>query len=310
MDRNKKIMQELVSVIVPVYNVEKYINECIESIVNQTYKRIEIYLIDDGSTDSSGRYCEEWEKKDCRVNVVHQKNKGVSAARNKGLELSTGRWIVFIDSDDYVADIYIETLLNLNYIYDTAISCCRNQLESDGDEQSKKNQSVDFINSKEYKETVWRYMFDRELFSGISFPVGKTSEDTAVLYKLIYQTDYVAISEKKLYNVRIREDGLNYHKYEINQCDIDRIDILQEKAEFFEEKNEKELADNAWKDYLANILFVYNSKDAEIFQVDKNSLLKKYIAHINKIKGNKMISWKMKLLFLGAVVYPGMWKTF
>lgn len=303
-------MQELVSVIVPVYNVENYINKCIESIAGQTYKNLEICLVDDGSTDSSGEYCDKWAKNDSRIKVAHQKNLGVSAARNKGLEISNGEWIVFIDSDDYVESTYIETLLELNYFYNTGISCCRNQLEQDGQDQNRKVKSIVFMNSKEYKATMWRYMFDRKLFSGISFPVGKTSEDIAVLYKLIYRTNYVAVSEKKLYNVRVREDGLNYHKYEINQCDIDRIDILQEKAEFFDEKCEKKLADNAWKDYLANILLVYNSRDAELFQVDKNSLLKKYIAHINKIKGNEVISWKMKLIFWMAAVYPKVWKVF
>lgn len=303
-------MQELVSVIVPVYNVENYINKCIESIAGQTYKNLEICLVDDGSTDSSGEYCDKWAKNDCRIKVAHQKNLGVSAARNKGLEISNGEWIVFIDSDDYVESTYIETLLELNYFYNTGISCCRNQLEQDGQDQNRKVKSIVFMNSKEYKATMWRYMFDKKLFSGISFPVGKTSEDTAVLYKLIYQTNYVAVSEKKLYNVRIREDGLNYHEYEINQCDIDRIDILQEKAEFFEKRKEKKLADNAWKDYLSNILVVYNSKDADKFQVDKRDLLKKYRGRIHKIRKNRVISWKMKLLLCVSYVCPVLWKCF
>jgi len=309
-DGDRKIMQELVSIIVPVYNVEKYINECITSIVNQTYKNLEICLINDGSTDNSGKYCEEWEHNDSRINIIHQYNQGVSAARNRGLEVSTGKWIVFIDSDDYIAHNYIETLLNLNHIYSTRISCCRNQLEDDEEEQSKREKSISFMRSKEYKATVWRYMFDRELFYGISFPVGKTSEDTAVLYKLIYRVDYVAISTKKLYITRIREESLNYRKYKINQCDIDRIDILQEKAEFFEKENQKELADNAWKDYLANILVVYNCKDAEKFSVDRKDLLKKYRKQINKVRKNRAISWKMKLVFLFSNVYPMMWKFF
>lgn len=301
-------MQELVSVIVPVYNVEKYINECIESIVRQTYKNLEICLVDDGSTDSSGGCCEEWAKNDGRIKILHQKNLGVSAARNKGLEISTGKWIAFIDSDDYVESTYIKTLLELNHFYNTSISCCRNQLERDEQEQSRKENNITFMNSEEYKGTMWRYMFDRELFNGISFPVGKTSEDTAVLYKLIYQTDYIAITTKKLYITRSREEGLNYRRYEINQCDIDRIDILQEKAEFFEGKKEKELADKAWKDYLSNILVIYNSKDVDKFQVDREDLLKKYRGKFLKIRKNRIISWKMKLLFSISYAYPVIWK--
>lgn len=303
-------MQELVSVIVPVYNVEKYINECIGSIVRQTYKNLEICLVDDGSTDSSGECCEEWAKNDSRIKILHQKNLGVSAARNKGLEISTGKWIAFIDSDDYVESTYIKTLLELNHFYNTSISCCRNQLERDEQEQSRKENNITFMISEEYKGTMWRYMFDKELFNGIVFPVGKTSEDTAVLYKLIYRTDYIAITTKKLYITRSREESLNYRKYEINQCDIDRIDILQEKAEFFERKNEKKLAGVAWKDYLSNVLVVYNSKDVDKFQVDREDLLKKYRQHIYKIRNNRNISWKMKSLLWVCDIFPAIWKFF
>ena len=101
----------LVSVIIPVYNVEKYLKECIDSVLNQTYDNFEIILVDDGSTDSSGKICDEYSSKDARITVIHKKNEGQSVARNKGIERSSGDWLYFPDSDDYIADDMFETLL-------------------------------------------------------------------------------------------------------------------------------------------------------------------------------------------------------
>lgn len=105
-------MKDLISVIVPVYNVEKYLDRCIESIVNQTYQKLEILLIDDGATDCSGEKCDDWAKRDKRIKVIHKENEGVSSARNLGIEKATGKYIAFIDSDDYVVSEYIEKLEN------------------------------------------------------------------------------------------------------------------------------------------------------------------------------------------------------
>ena len=105
-------MEDLISVIVPVYNVEKYLNKCIDSIINQTYKNLEIILVDDGSQDSSGKICDEYTKKDNRIKVIHKENGGVSSARNIGLNNATGEWIAFIDADDWVDEEYLQTLFN------------------------------------------------------------------------------------------------------------------------------------------------------------------------------------------------------
>ena len=106
-------MDKLISVIVPIYNVEKYLTKCIESIINQTYKNLEIILVDDGSPDKSPIICDEYAKKDNRIKVIHKKNGGLSDARNYGMSLATGEYISFIDSDDYVTDDYIMTLYSL-----------------------------------------------------------------------------------------------------------------------------------------------------------------------------------------------------
>ena len=108
--------KEKVSVIIPIYNVEKYLEKCLNTIINQTYKNLEIILIDDGSTDKSSTICDEYCEKDKRIKVIHKNNEGVSSARNKGIELSKGKYIVFIDPDDYVTDEHVEVL------YDCIIS--------------------------------------------------------------------------------------------------------------------------------------------------------------------------------------------
>lgn len=106
-------MNPLISVIVPIYNVEKYLARCVDSIVNQTYKDFELILVDDGSPDNSGKICDEYAKKDSRIKVVHKKNGGLSDARNAGMAVATGEYISFIDSDDYVSDDFFECLLDV-----------------------------------------------------------------------------------------------------------------------------------------------------------------------------------------------------
>lgn len=105
-------MDELISVIVPVYKVEKYLNQCVDSITNQTYKNLEIILVEDGSPDNCGRICDEYAKKDSRIKVIHKENGGVSSARNVGLNTSTGNWIAFVDSDDWIEKEYFEAMIN------------------------------------------------------------------------------------------------------------------------------------------------------------------------------------------------------
>ena len=106
-------MKEFVSVIVPVYNVEEYMDACIYSIVNQSYHNLEILIVDDGSTDSCGEKCDRWANKDSRIKVIHQKNQGLSGARNTAIDVCKGEWITFIDSDDIVEQDYIKMLLEL-----------------------------------------------------------------------------------------------------------------------------------------------------------------------------------------------------
>lgn len=144
-------MGDLISVIVPVYNVERYLNKCIDSIINQTYKNIEIILIDDGSEDNSGKICDEYKKIDKRVVVVHKINEGVSTARNIGIEIANGRWISFIDSDDWIEEKYFEKMIYTAQEENAdVILCAYNKIWKDRVENINTSNNNKLYNSKEY----------------------------------------------------------------------------------------------------------------------------------------------------------------
>ena len=180
-------MEELISVIVPVYNVEIFFDKCMTSIVNQTYKNLEIILVDDGSTDKSGKKCDEWKEKDERIKVIHKENGGASSARNVGLEDVTGNWISFIDSDDYIEKTFLENLYNSAKENNADIAAGgfkRITLYKEKIKYSEEN----FISDK--KDMMRRFLlndglsfamcdkiYKKKLFDTIRFPEGKMNED-------------------------------------------------------------------------------------------------------------------------------------
>lgn len=298
-------MEELVSVIVPVYNVEEYLDDCMESIVSQTYNNLEIILIDDGSTDLSGEKCDEWKKRDDRIIVIHQKNKGISATRNIGIDKSVGEWIAFIDSDDAVEEEYIEKLLFCCKKWNATISCCQSDLSKTyiGNEEICIKSNI-FLLSRYYQTSLWHYIYKKELFEGILFPEGKLSEDVAVLYKLIYCAKMVVVISDILYHRTIRKGSLSNGEQRITKCDFDRIDILAEKAIFFEQKNEQELAETAWKDYSTNILILYGYRNENAFEINKAELIKKYRNNFIKIWKSRVVPWKLRIILWVSYIIP------
>lgn len=217
-------MNELVSVIVPVYNVEKYLDQCISSLVKQTYRNIEIILVDDGSKDRSGQICDRWQREDARIRVIHQQNGGQSDARNRGIALAQGAYLSFVDSDDFVAEDYIETLLltlkkNRVDIAAAAGKTIYKDLSVQNLCKSLNNKNTTIVyNSKEAIErmlyekglsaSVWAKIYKKELFHGILFPVGKRYEDLYIMYALLYQCQRIAVSKDVVYYYRIRTDSI------------------------------------------------------------------------------------------------------
>lgn len=183
----------MISVIVPVYNVEPYLKKCLDSIVNQTYEDLEILVIDDGSTDKSGQICDEYAEWDERVRVFHTDNKGLSAARNLGLKEAKGEWIEFVDSDDWVDRDYCKLPLELANIHNADLIIFRFRKIRGINRRwrikpgKKTTEDALRLIHEEASVVVWNKLFRRSLFNGISFPIGKLYEDNAVTHQLIHK---------------------------------------------------------------------------------------------------------------------------
>ena len=211
-----------ISVIVPVYNVEKYLNKCVESILRQTFRDFELILVDDGSPDHSGEMCDAWAAKDPRVRVIHKPNGGLSDARNRGLELSSGKYLCFVDSDDYIAEDMLESLHHLAEKYSVKLVCCNFlQVGEDGTvitpalpvrsglytQDGFWKQSF-LPGSKIFYNVTWNKLYDRSLFDRVRFPVGLINEDAYVLYDIVSQCSRIAVSAKPEYYYLIRENSI------------------------------------------------------------------------------------------------------
>ena len=201
-----------VSVIVPIYKVEKYLKRCMDSIVNQTYRDLEIILVDDGSPDNCGKICDEYAKQDSRIKVLHQENGGQSKARNEAMKIAKGDYFCFVDSDDYIAINMIERLVSLAQHNQADISMIDYTFFS-GEQADVAKQNEDkcqiFTNVELIKNmhtvpgelyvVMWGKLFKRELFEGITFPEGRICEDLAILYKLYDRSVKAVYSTEVMY---------------------------------------------------------------------------------------------------------------
>lgn len=216
-----KIMtKELISVIVPVYKVESYLGRCIKSIISQSYRNLEIILVDDGSPDECPKMCDDWAKKDERIKVIHKENGGISDARNSGLAAATGAYICFVDSDDYIAEEFVETLYNLIIDCHTDIAAVGfkevttddfvEKITEDGETHifDGEDSIRELFSNDTYANYVWNKIYKRELFDNVKFPVNRKMEDLGIIYKLLLITKKIAFSTKPLYFYYQRDDSI------------------------------------------------------------------------------------------------------
>lgn len=201
----------MISVIVPVYNVEKYLEKCVESLCRQSYSNLEIILVDDGSTDSSGCLCDELAKTDSRIKVIHKKNGGLSDARNAGLDIAAGDYIGFVDSDDYVLPEMYERLLTLLNTYHADIAICDKVefYEGKDPEFTKIEPSIKVLNQDQainaladdqgLRSHVWNRLYSAHLFDDLRFDVGKAYEDVYIMHRLFLQAQKIVVTNESLY---------------------------------------------------------------------------------------------------------------
>ena len=217
-------MGEKISVIVPVYNVEQYLERCVDSIINQTYTNLEIILVNDGSTDNSGKLCDELAKKDERIRVIHKENGGLSDARNRGIDESESDLVGFIDSDDYIdSDMYEVLLKNLNdtdanlsmcALYDVYNNTPEAQVTNKETWKLSSEQAIKMVmEAKILSVTAVNKLYRKSLFTDLKFEVGKIAEDAFIMIKLLDKCEkIVATNEKKYYYVH-RENSITTQKF-------------------------------------------------------------------------------------------------
>lgn len=301
-------MEPLISVIIPVYNVEKYLVRCVTSVCRQTYGNLEIILVDDGSPDRCGAICNHLAEKDKRIKVIHKENGGLSSARNAGLELARGACLFFLDSDDYISEDCISCLFKLMVREgaDIAVGNYIATSEERVDFSKKGNQPVTeksysnieaitqlFSSATVKMVTAWMKLYRRELFDGIRFPEGLLHEDEATTYQVYYRSKKIVVSDKYIYAYYSNPESIT--RAMKPKSYFDKCSIFREQISFFEAHGESGLADrvrNRWCIQIAAHLlpFGYFEKSREM-----TGLAKRVYQEITDLSGvpkaEKMKGW-------------------
>ena len=286
------MINDLVSIIIPVYNVEIYLSECIKSVINQTHKNIEIILVNDGSKDSSGEICNRFAEENSLITVIHKKNGGLSSARNQGLDWldknSKSNWVCFVDSDDWLHPNYIEFLLEAAIQYSSPISVCYYNETAD--------RSFAFNNCKKKIELwssedaytlkkngpcayAWNKLYQRKCFQNVRFPEGKYWEDLFVTYKLLLPLKNIPVVRNELYYYYINPHGIV--RSEWSEKNLDCIEAFANLIQYLSDKEDTGFFRKMLKSYVF-VLVTNRDKAKEmtkkgITEKDCSKVINKYI---------------------------------
>lgn len=312
----------LISVIIPVYNAEKYLERCVKSVLGQTYSNLEILLVDDGSPDNCGGMCDGFAAIDSRIRVIHKENGGVASARNAALDAMTGKYVTFVDSDDYVTDDYVEYLYRLIKNNPVEISCGmfsydrKNIVSYAG--YVKKECSLDYISAMEvclYNNegvTEWGKLFLSRLFNNIRFPDGKIFEDLAVFYRVGERSRGIAFGEKAIYFYRVHQDSITGKAFRKQL--LDHVEITEELCSYLKKYPDLERACNRRIMYAC-----VNVLRREVLSANRDKKLEKQLAaRVRSVRWdvltNPQCSKRDKAAVLSLMLGPGFfrfaWKVY
>ena len=294
---------DLISVIVPVYNVKNYLKKCVDSILSQTYSVLQVILVDDGSTDGSGELCDLLAKCDKRIQVVHKSNGGLSDARNAGIEIAEGKYFSFIDSDDYIEPDMVESLYKLAKSTDCQITISNmKRFFSDGGIETfyEPVNQISVYEADERFETlkqpsVCNKLFLAELFNDIKFPKGKFYEDTFVYHELLYRAERVGLTGKVGYWYLSRKESITgKERYTIRYFDF--LEAVSKRMHFLNEKNVKKYGIEACLSYyLAFSSAERYLKDNAGCREKMLNAREEYVYAYKIILSSTDISWKQKV---------------
>ncbi len=307
---------KLVSVIIPVYNVESYVERCVKSIIAQSYTNIEIILVDDGSTDHSGDICDRLHKDDKRIIVIHQDNKGLAGARNTGIDKARGEYICFVDSDDYVHPDYVKYLLGICIDNDCEIGICgyystegiETFHEVDWNKKAavySKKQIFDSFYSDMHVPIVvaWNKIYKKSCIGDIRYSEGIIHEDEATTFIYLYNARKIAYSQEVLYYYFNRDDSITGQNYSERNLDI--LYAYKKRMDFYKEHGETEFFERECQFYLSEILshyykvYRYLGKDKRILSDLKKRYRSAYI-----LSDRKNWDAKRRSLYLLCFYFP------
>lgn len=308
-------MKNLISIIIPAYNIENYIAKCLDSLLNQTYKSLEIIVVDDGSSDNTGKIIDDYASKYDNIKVIHKKNAGVSAARNSGIDVAKGDYIGFVDGDDTVDEEMFEVLIDNAIKYDTDISHCGYKMVFPSRidyyhntgvlvEQDNKLGLKDLLIGNRVEPGLWNKIYKKELFKDIKIDESiKINEDLLINYYLFKNAKKSIFYDKCFYDYTIRKGSAATSKVNINKI-IDPIKVRKEILEDLEK--DSDLYDIAYEKYIMSLVGICRN-----VQIRKNKEYKSYIDdakkslkyEINNIIKNKAVSKKTKLMVIGNLYF-------
>ena len=305
-----------ISVIVPVYNVEKYLRECVDSILAQTFTDFELILINDGSQDNSGAVCDEYAIKDERITVIHQKNQGQAAARNNAIAIAQGEWIHFVDSDDLIHPQMLEILYGA-VDENTKISMCGLCKGTDspaGFYSPKSDYSfrkcpvtekelISMYNDFYQYWVVWAKLIKKDIIEKYLFEPGRIYEDTAVVFKWINETAFINITDEKLYFYRVNPTSTMQVNFSLKN--LDRLWAHKEQMNFFDTTDLNEMKKTIYKKYALVCADAYYRLLAKREWANEAKKIKTHLKEFMKNKG-KLIElnedWTFNMVY--GVLYP------
>lgn len=246
----------MISVIVPVYKVEPYLRQCIDSILAQTYTDFELILVDDGSPDNCGAICDEYARRDARIRVIHQENGGLSAARNAGIDIAKGEYLSFVDSDDMITETYLEKLLDTLTKEHADISVCGMLKFQDGTEPETSSDEIELVETMSGRDaclSIYRMdgkvpvmacgkLYKRGLFEEIRYPKGRIHEDDATTPRVLYNASCVVTNSTRLYLYRQRAGSIMAH-FSVKR--LDGCIAVEQCIDFFKAYNDEEMVKQA-----------------------------------------------------------------
>ena len=302
-------MEDLISVIIPVYNVEKYLRRCIDSIIAQTYKNLEIILVDDGSTDNSGKICDEYLKQDNRIKVIHKKNGGLSDARNNGIKIATGDYIGFVDSDDWIHTNMYEKLHYALVENDADISCCKlirckdsiKKISKKFDSSISEYNQLQYIrkffkiDSQECVYYAWNKLYKKQIIDENQYPINLTSEDVVGTYKALLKSKKIIEINYPYYYYYYNPDSITSGKF--SKKDLDLIEIWDKVIEI----TKKEAPDFLWMAELNRYRIDYTLLMRMALKLDFSEIeklyYKDYIEMLDSLKEHKKVLLNAKIPF-------------